>query len=130
MYPSQQNKNNLSHPLIIISTYRALLPKILIGDEFLKGHLKLEREGLLNIENFLNHLLDQGYQSSGMIEQSGQFSQRGGIIDVFPFTEENPLRIELDGDRISSLRLFDPENRLIALARIKENEAAPFLVLI
>ena len=124
IYSRQQYKNNLSYPLIIISTYRALLPKILIGDKFLKGHLKLEREGLLNIENFLNHLLDQGYQSSGMIEQSGQFSQRGGIIDVFPFAEENPLRIELDGDRISSLRLFDPESQR-SIRKIEEIVLVP-----
>jgi transcription-repair coupling factor (superfamily II helicase) len=105
---NKDGKDNYPFPLIIISTYRAILPKIMSCNKFYQQHLKLQREGQLKVECFLKFLIEQGYHSSGMIETQGQFSQRGGIIDVFPPTEENPLRIELDGDRIASLRFFDP----------------------
>ena len=105
------NKETSPSPLIIISTYQAILPKIMSCKHFYQRHLKLEREGQLKVEHFLNYLIEQGYHSSDLIETQGQFSQRGGIIDVFPLTEENPLRIELDGDRIASLRFFDQESQ-------------------
>jgi transcription-repair coupling factor (superfamily II helicase) len=87
--------------------------------EFHQQCLKLEREGKLKVENFLNYLIEQGYHSSDLIETEGQFSQRGGIIDIFPLTEEHPLRIELDGDKIASLRYFDPESQR-SIRRIEE----------
>lgn len=117
-------KNDSLYPSVIISTYRAVLPKIIQYNKFLKQHLKLQRGGLLNIEFFLTYLLDQGYQSSEMVEVTGQFSQRGGIIDVFPYTEENPLRIELDGEKVASLRFFDLESQR-SIKKIEEIELIP-----
>lgn len=107
----QLNKRNFHLPLIIISTYRAILPKIMPLQQFYQQHLKLQLQGQLKIEYLLNYLLEQGYQYSNLIEMEGQFSQRGGIVDLFPLTEEIPLRIEFDGDRIASLRYFDPESQ-------------------
>ena len=113
------NGGNHLPPLIIISTFQAILPKIMSCKEFYQQYLKLEREGKLKVEHFLNYLIEQGYHSSDLIETQGQFSQRGGIIDLFPLTEENPLRIELDGDKIASLRYFDPESQR-SIRRIEE----------
>ena len=48
-----------------------------------------------------------GYERNYQVENEGQFSIRGGIVDVFPLTEENPIRIELWGDEIDSIRSFD-----------------------
>lgn len=58
-----------------------------------------------NIASFLNNL---GYQSAPMVEDGGQYALRGGIIDVFSPAHERPLRVELFGDQIESLRYFDP----------------------
>ena len=52
-----------------------------------------------------------GYERAAQVEASGQFSVRGGIIDIFPLTEENPWRIELWGDEIDSIRSFDAESQ-------------------
>ncbi len=98
-------------PMIIVTTYRAILPKIISREKFERNCLKLQREGQLKIKNFLQYLIEQGYHSSHMIERTGQFSQRGGIIDIFPSTYENPIRIEWEGDTIASLRFFDLESQ-------------------
>ena len=52
-----------------------------------------------------------GYERVGQVEGSGQFAVRGGILDIFPLTEENPVRIELWGDEIDSIRSFDVESQ-------------------
>ena len=48
-----------------------------------------------------------GYERTAQAEGPGQFAIRGGILDVYPLTEENPVRIELWGDEIDSIRSFD-----------------------
>ena len=48
-----------------------------------------------------------GYERVGQVEMPGQFSVRGGIVDIYSLTEENPWRIELWGDEIDSIRTFD-----------------------
>lgn len=55
----------------------------------------------------IKQLLTLGYEKNYQVEAGGQFSVRGGIIDIFDFTEENPYRIELWGDEITSIRSFD-----------------------
>ena len=52
-----------------------------------------------------------GYERNAQAETPGQFSFRGGIIDIFPLTEPNPIRIELWGDEIDSIRSFDSESQ-------------------
>jgi transcription-repair coupling factor (superfamily II helicase) len=112
------------YPLIIVSNYRAILSKIMPVEDFNKQYKKLKIQDQLLPEEFLNYLLEQGYQNSYMIEYPGQFSQRGGIIDIFPFTEENPIRIELNGDRIESIRFFDLESQR-SVSRVKEISLLP-----
>ena len=52
-----------------------------------------------------------GYERVVQIEGKGQFAVRGGILDVFPLTEEMPVRIELWGDEVDSIRTFDVESQ-------------------
>ncbi len=56
-------------------------------------------------------LVSMGYEKSYQVETGGQFSVRGGIVDIFDLTEENPYRIELWGDEVTSLRSFDVESQ-------------------
>jgi len=57
---------------------------------------------------FLQHLLDGGYARRPVVEDRGDFSVRGGIIDLFPPLYEQPVRLEFWGDEVESIRLFDP----------------------
>ncbi len=113
-----------TYPLIIVSNYRAILSRIMPVEDFNKQYKKLKIQDQLLPEEFLNYLLQQGYQNSYMIESPGQFSQRGGIIDIFPFTEENPIRIELNGDCVESIRFFDLESQR-SISRLKEISLLP-----
>ena len=63
------------------------------------------------MEKLKKKLLGMGYERCAQAELPGQFCFRGGIIDIFPLTEENPVRIELWGDEIDSIRSFDAESQ-------------------
>lgn len=72
--------------------------KYLIGDELPE-----------NLASYFNSL---GYQSSPIVEDKGQYSIRGGIVDIFSIAENHPLRLELFGDQIESIRSFSTQNQL------------------
>ncbi len=92
---------------IIITSAQAIMRKLMPAKLFKKHSqiLKIGQEIKLNdLTKTLNLL---GYDREDMVEQSGEFSIRGGIIDVFTLTADNPYRIELFGDEIDSIRKFD-----------------------
>lgn len=70
-----------------------------------------ESDSTVDIEQLKNQLVALGYEWVGQVEMPGQFSVRGGIVDIYCLTEENPWRIELWGDEIDSIRSFDPESQ-------------------
>ena len=70
-----------------------------------------ESDSTVDIEQLKNQLVALGYERVGQVEMPGQFSVRGGIVDIYCLTEENPWRIELWGDEIDSIRSFDPESK-------------------
>ena len=78
--------------------YRALALEVKGGDE-------------LDLRDLVEHLASVGYESSEPVLQAGQFSVRGGILDVFPPEADWPFRLEFFGDRIESLREFDPNTQ-------------------
>lgn len=90
-------------------------------DAFLDGMPKLEQVGerrihiggseSLDFTKLQEKLSDMGYEREVQIEGPGQFAVRGGILDVFPLTEELPVRIELWGDEVDSIRTFDVESQ-------------------
>ncbi|MDE5892001.1 MAG: transcription-repair coupling factor, partial [Acetatifactor sp.] len=93
-------------PLTLITTFAALMTPQVQWDP---------REDILTVENgatldeaaFSRRLVDLGYEKVPQVESCGQFSVRGGIMDIFELTEENPYRIELWGDQVESIRSFD-----------------------
>ena len=70
-----------------------------------------ESDSTVDIEQLKNQLVALGYERVGQVEMPGQFSVRGGIVDIYCLTEKNPWRIELWGDEIDSIRSFDPESQ-------------------
>ena len=72
-------------------------------------------------EKLLEDLFDLGYERADMVQFRGEFAQRGGLIDIFPLTDENPVRIEYFDDEVTSIRSFDPATqRSIKEEEIKE----------
>lgn len=70
-----------------------------------------ESDSTVDTEQLKNQLMALGYERVGQVEMPGQFSVRGGIVDIYCLTEENPWRIEFWGDEIDSIRSFDPESQ-------------------
>jgi transcription-repair coupling factor (superfamily II helicase) len=93
-------------PLTIITTYAAMMTPQVLWDAQ-RDIIPVRRGGSLNETDLAKRLVAMGYEKSYQVESPGQFSIRGGIVDVFDLTEENPYRIELWGDEIDSIRSFD-----------------------
>jgi len=96
---------------VVVTSARALmqitLPReTLIGNSLLLEHRTRIPEG--HTDTLLHRWLAMGYQPASVVTEPGTFSRRGGIIDVFPTASARPVRIELWGDEIESLRSFDP----------------------
>ncbi len=98
-------------PCTIITTVDALLEHV-APPEQIKGSMAVLREGSRIVEReFAQRLVELGYEKVSRVEDAGQFAIRGGIIDIFSMTEENPYRIELWGEEIDSIRTFDCESQ-------------------
>ena len=80
--------------------------------EFYAGLARIVRRSeSLDVEELIEHLRVTGYASADMVEMPGQLALRGGILDVYPPESDRPLRIELFGDEVESIRKFDPASQ-------------------
>ena len=98
-------------PALVVSSARALAQRTLARPELAASSLRLRPGDELDLERFLSRLLSWGYSLEPAVERPGQVARRGGIVDVFPPASELPVRIELWGRQVDSLRLFDPETQ-------------------
>ena len=94
-------------PTTVITTFSALMTPQAPLEVFEKNIIRIKKGGEVEEKELARHLTEMGYEKSYQVEAPGQFSIRGGIIDVFDLTEENPYRIELWGEEVDSLRSFD-----------------------
>ena len=94
------------HPVnVVVAPVRAILqPLVTKLAELQPVHLKAKDEA--NFDDIIRRLADAGYARVDIVEKRGQFAVRGGLIDVFPPTEEHPLRIEFWGDEVDEVRYF------------------------
>lgn len=65
----------------------------------------------IEIDSYLSSLIDMGYEHASMVTTPGEFSRRGGIIDIYPITEAHPIRIEMFDDEVDSIRYFDADTQ-------------------
>lgn len=97
-----------SGPLLVVASARSLMQKTLPPRE-LRLALKTLRVGqMVDLQQQILRWLGLGYRSDAVVEEVGQLSRRGGIVDIWPPNLPWPVRIELFGDEIDSLRHFDP----------------------
>lgn len=100
-----------SEAKIILTTVEALMQKTISKDELFARVLQIEVGKHIELENLKENLTYLGYERTDMVRGRGEYTVRGGIIDVFPLTTKNPVRIEFWGDEIDSLRVFDVESQ-------------------
>jgi transcription-repair coupling factor (superfamily II helicase) len=98
-------------PPLIVASAHALMQKTLPRRDFASATRTLRVGQQIALETLLAHWVAVGYEPATVVETPGTFSRRGGIVDVFPPHLDAAVRIELFGDEIESLRLFDPASQ-------------------
>ncbi|KAB3531872.1 transcription-repair coupling factor [Alkaliphilus serpentinus] len=96
---------------IVVASIEALQLKITEAKEYKKHYIHFEVGESINLDRLNEIFLHQGYKRVDMVEVRGEYSIRGGIIDVYPASEELPFRIELFDDEVDSIRRFNPETQ-------------------
>ncbi len=98
-------------PLIVVATPAALDAELLAPREFAERAVRLEVGDALDRELLIEAFERGGYERVDTVVEVGQWSLRGGIVDVFSPSHPNPARVEFLGDEIESIRLFDPTSQ-------------------
>lgn len=93
---------------IVVTYPEAIIENVIDQRKLAKNTIELEVEKEIDIDETLNFLVKLGFESTDFVYEPGQFSRRGGIIDIFSYGNDLPFRIELFGDEIESIRVFDP----------------------
>lgn len=94
-------------PVTVITTFSSLMAPQIPLEVFQKHLIAIDGKSTIDEKELAIRLVEMGYEKTVQVEAPGQFSIRGGIVDVFDLTEENPYRIELWGDEVESIRSFD-----------------------
>ncbi|MCM1121982.1 MAG: transcription-repair coupling factor [Eubacterium sp.] len=94
-------------PVTVITTYAALMAPQTPVDAWKKHVIHIDKQSSVDENALATRLVELGYEKNYQVESPGQFSIRGGIVDIFDLTEENPYRIELWGEDVESIRSFD-----------------------
>ncbi len=94
-------------PSIIVAPAKALLTPLIPPDAMELASLHLKKGDEQPPDDVASHLIDCGFERVATVDGLGQFSMRGGILDIYPFGSEHPFRIEFFGDEIESIRQFD-----------------------
>ncbi|GCF07870.1 transcription-repair coupling factor [Dictyobacter arantiisoli] len=97
-------------PLVVCSA-RVLTQFVIPPEELASALFRLQTGEETDLSMLIEHLYNLGYEPVAEVEEPGQFSHRGGIIDLFPPTLPRPVRIEFFGDEIESVRTFDQETQ-------------------
>lgn len=99
-------------PLLIVTYPDALIPLVIGKEEMAKNTLTVKRNEELPIDTLQEWLEETGFSRVEFVYEPGQYSIRGGIVDVFSYGSDKPYRIELYGDTVESVRRFDPQDQL------------------
>ncbi|MBL7810974.1 MAG: transcription-repair coupling factor [Bacteroidetes bacterium] len=97
---------------LIVSYGAAVAELVVESAELEKNAFDIQRGQQLSLDFLLEFLQENGFEREDFTFEPGQFSLRGGIVDVFSFAHEHPFRIELDGDVIESIRTYDVNSQL------------------
>ena len=95
----------------VITTPRALFRRLPTREELAPSVLEIVPDHEFPVEELATHLVRWGYHRSDLVFEVGQFAVRGGVFDIYPPGEPGPIRLDLFGDTVESLRRFEPESQ-------------------
>lgn len=95
-------------PRLLITTVNALSQRFMPRSVLEGASIYIKASGQLDVESLQSYLMQNGYMRTDTVREPGEFSIRGGIIDLFPSSQDKPVRIDLFGDEVETIRSFDP----------------------
>jgi transcription-repair coupling factor (superfamily II helicase) len=101
------DKQGIQPPFVIASA-KAVMTRTLPRRDFLKSVLRIQVGDKLPIDRFLMQLVQIGYSAEEVVTEPGHFARRGGIVDVWPITADQPVRFDYFGDDIDTIKMFNP----------------------
>ena len=101
-----------SDPTLIVTYPNAIYEKIVSHETLRKRSLKIKKGQEIDLENLNDFLFGQNFEKVDFVSEPGDFSIRGGIVDIFSFSYQHPYRIEFNGNKIESIRSFDINTQL------------------
>src|SRR5665647_1107219 len=97
---------------IIVTYPEALFEKVVLSKTLSQNIISFKQGETIKVDELLSRFVGHGFSRSDFVYEPGQFAVRGGILDIYSYGNEKPYRIELFGNEIDSIRLFDPETQL------------------
>jgi transcription-repair coupling factor (superfamily II helicase) len=97
---------------IIVTYPEALFEKVVLSKTLSENIISIKQADVLDVNGILERFVQHGFVRTDFVYEPGQFAIRGGILDIYSFGNEKPYRIELFGNEVDSIRIFDPESQL------------------
>ncbi|HEU5052566.1 MAG TPA: transcription-repair coupling factor [Hanamia sp.] len=97
---------------VLVTYAEALFEKVVLSKALSQNIFSFKQGEEINTDDLLSKFVDHGFRRTDFVYEPGQFAVRGGILDIYSYGNEKPYRIELFGNDIDSIRLFDPETQL------------------
>jgi transcription-repair coupling factor (superfamily II helicase) len=97
---------------IIVTYPEALFEKVVLPKTIASNIIRIKTNDVLDVNKILGQFVDYGFVRTDFVYEPGQFAVRGGILDIYSFGNEKPYRVELFGNDVDSIRIFDPETQL------------------
>ncbi len=104
-------------PCAVIAPVRALSRRTVPPEVYRSRRFQLQAGKVMDQDELLRQLADAGYEMLPKVDAQGQAAMRGGIVDIFPFDLDEPVRVEFWGDEIESIRSFDPATQRSTVGR-------------
>lgn len=96
---------------VTITSSSALFDKIAAPEMFNRASLSIDKGDEIDLDKLREELLDQQYNHVKFVDEPGEFASRGGIMDIYPYSGEYPIRLEFFGNEVDSIRQFDPDSQ-------------------
>lgn len=97
---------------VIVTYAEALFEKVVLSKTLSSNIISIKQGDTLDVNGILARFVDHGFERTDFVYEPGQFAVRGGILDIYSFGNEKPYRVELFGNDVDSIRIFDPETQL------------------
>jgi transcription-repair coupling factor (superfamily II helicase) len=112
-FASVNRESSMVNRIGAIITYpEALFEKVVLSKTLSENIISLKQSETINVDQMMEKFVGYGFSRTDFVYEPGQFAMRGGILDIYSFGNEKPYRIELFGNEIDSIRIFDPETQL------------------